>query len=92
MDFKIEILCQKCKCSCELRPVDFKDRVAMECPNCGQAFPADAYNHLKAGVIELGKVREYIYEDEENPYFENLFMVRVKSYGNLHNLFDQAEN
>lgn len=92
MDFKIEISCQKCKCSFELCPTDFKDRATMECPNCGQAFPAKAYSHLKSGVVELGKVQEYVCENEENPYSENLFLARVKSYGTLHSLFDRDEN
>lgn len=92
MDFKIVIMCEKCKCSFELRPEEFKARSSMECPNCGQAFPANAYNHLKAGVIELGKVQESVRENEDDPYSEDLFMVRVKSYGTLHNFFDQSEN
>ena len=80
MDFKIEILCEKCKCSCELRPEAFKERTSMECPNCGQIVPAEVYSHLKTGMIELGKVPQYVLEDAECPFSENLFMVRVRSF------------
>ena len=87
MDFKIEINCAKCKCLFELRPQDFKNRPNMECPNCGQAFPTTVYEKIKLGVDALGAVPEYVDEDSEN-----LFLVRVKSFGDLHNLFDRHEN
>ena len=38
MDFKIELTCHKCKCSCELRPTDFSERESMECPIAGRFF------------------------------------------------------
>lgn len=87
MDFKIEVSCAKCKCLFELRPQDFKNRPNMECPNCGQAFPSAIYEKIKTGVEALGAVPEYVDEDSEN-----LFLVRVKSFGDLHNLFDRPEN
>ena len=92
MDFKIELLCSKCKCFCELRPEEFKARASMECPNCGQALPADVYNDLKAGVEALGRVPERISENATNPFSEDLFTVRVKSFGTLHNLLDNRQN
>ena len=92
MDFKIELLCSKCKCSCELRPEEFKARTSMECPNCGQALPADVYNDLKAGVEALGRAPERISENATNPFSEDLFTVRVKSFGTLHNLLDNRQN
>ena len=92
MDFKIELLGSKCKCSCELRPEEFKARTSMECPNCGQALPADVYNDLKAGVEALGRVPERISENATNPFSEDLFTVRVKSFGTLHNLLDNRQN
>lgn len=91
MDFKICLNCARCECSFELRPQDFKARSSMECPNCGQAFPPDVYKDLKSGVAALGKVPEYVNENSENPFSENLFTVQVKSYGALHNLFDKPE-
>lgn len=91
MDFKVEISCEKCECSFELRPVDFKQRCSMECPNCGQAFPADIYEELKTGVIALGNVPEYIGEDSDFNS-ANLFKVRVKSFGILHKLFGQPND
>ncbi len=88
MDFKIEISCKKCDCSCELRPTDFKERVSMECPNCGQAFPAEVYKHLKTGVIELGQVSEHICTNPEDTlHITDIFTVRIKSYNALSNLF-----
>ena len=93
VDFKIDIFCNKCKCSYELRPTEFKDRAAMECPNCGQAFPAEVYKHLKIGVTELGMISESICAEPESAFFsEELFTVRVKGYGALHNLLDKPEN
>ena len=92
MDFKIELLCSKCKCSCELRPEEFKARTSMECPNCGQAHPAEVYNDLIAGVEALGRVPERISENATNPFSEDLFTVRVKSFGTLHNLLDNRQN
>lgn len=92
MDFKIEISCAKCKCLFELRPQDFKNRPAMECPNCGQAFPSAVYEKIKTGVEALGAVPEYVNEDSENPYSENLFAVRVKSFGTMHDLYDRSKN
>ena len=92
MDFKIEIMCEKCKCSCELRPEEFKERESMECPNCGRALPADVYSNLKTGVMALGKVPEYISEDAENPFSESLFMLHIKSFGTLHDFLDNDKN
>ena len=46
MDFKIELVCNKCKCAFELRPTDFRERTSMECPNCGQTFPSGIYSKL----------------------------------------------
>lgn len=92
MDFKIEIQCAVCKCSFELRPQDFKDRASMECPNCGQAFPADAFDDLKTGMSALGRVQEFVGENE-NPFSDpSGFTVRIKSFGNLHDIFDRESN
>lgn len=93
MDFKIELLCSKCKCSCELRPEEFKARTSMECPNCGSgAFRRMFTTNLKAGVEALGRVPERISENATNPFSEDLFTVRVKSFGTLHNLLDNRQN
>lgn len=92
MDFKIEINCLKCRCSFELRPHDFKNRPSMECPNCGQAFPATLYEKIKTGVEALGSVPEYIDEDSENPFAENLFIVQIKGFGALHSLSGSSNN
>ena len=92
MDFKVLISCEKCKCSFELRPEAFKNRTSMECPNCGQAFPVDVYEQLKAGVIALGNVPECIETDTGTAPNGSLFTVRVKSYGMMHDLFGASEN
>lgn len=91
MDFKIEVSCAKCKCLFELRPQDFKNRPSMECPNCGQAFPIAVYEKIKIGVESLGAVPEFVDENSENPYSENLFTVRIKGFGNLHDFYDRHE-
>ena len=82
MDFKISVYCQRCECSFELRPKEFKECADMECPNCGQAFPSDVYAKLKTGVIALGNVPEFL--EEEHP--DSLFTVRVIGFGNLNEL------
>lgn len=92
MDFKVKIECCNCKCVFELRPHDFKVRESLECPNCGQAFPANHYEDLKSGVSTLGRIPEHISEDDNNPYTENLFTVQVKSYGILHSLYGDSDN
>lgn len=88
MDFKIEIMCHRCSCTFELRPVEFKDRASAECPNCGQEFPQSIYAALKAGVTALGDIPENVDETAGNPLSETLFTARVKSFGTLHNLYD----
>ena len=65
MDFKVGIKCMKCRCSFELRPESFKIRDSLECPNCGQMFPKDVYEKLKAGVTALGEVPEQLPEDSD---------------------------
>ena len=92
MDFKIELLCSKCKCSCELRPEELKARTSMECPNCGQALPADVYNDLKAGVEALAGRPGTHQRECHKSIFRDLFTVRVKSFGTLHNLLDNRQN
>lgn len=84
MDFKILIKCEKCKCSFELRPVDFSDRENLSCPNCGQELEQSAFVHLKTGLVELSKVPDVIPEEanafslapEEKPQFS----LSVKEY------------
>lgn len=88
MDFKILVSCEKCRCSFELRPEFFRDRPSAECPNCGLAFPADVYEQLKAGVVALGNVPEFVKKDNGTEDKEPLFTVRVKSYGVMHDLLD----
>ena len=89
MDFKIELTCHKCKCSCELRPTDFSERESMECPNCGQVLPADIYAKLKSGIVLLGEVPKTITENDANPFAETLFTTQVKSYGDHYELLNQ---
>lgn len=89
MDFKIELACHKCKCSCELRPTDFSERESMECPNCGQVLPADIYAKLKSGIVLLGEVPKTITENDANPFAETLFTAQVKSYGDHYELLNQ---
>ena len=89
MDFKIELTCHKCRCSCELRPTDFSERESMECPNCGQALPADIYAKLKSGIVLLGEVPEKITENDANPFAETLFTAQVKSYGAHYEFLNQ---
>lgn len=91
MDFKVKVSCEKCECSFELRPDSFKSRPSMECPNCGQAFPADVYEDLKAGVTALGNVPEFI-GDGENSLDQGRFSVCIKSYGVMNNLFGDAND
>ena len=79
MDFKIELVCNKCKCAFELRPTDFRERTSMECPNCGQTFPS--------GIVLLGEIPEVIKEDEDYPLADTLFTAHVKSFDALHDLF-----
>lgn len=72
----------------------------MECPNCGQAFPADEYQDLKSGVTSLGRVPESVRDDD--PETEDTvdllfsrrrgFSMRVKSFGALHDLYDRESN
>lgn len=92
MDFKIEIMCQRCCCSFELRPVEFKQRTSAECPNCGQAFPEEVYTKLRTGVTTLGDIEEHVSASSDNPFSEGLFSMRVKSFGTLHDLYDNSGN
>ena len=95
MDFKIELVCNKCKCAFELRPTDFRERTSMECPNCGQTFPSGIYSKLKSGIysklksgiVLLGEIPEVIKEDEDYPLADTLFTAHVKSFDALHDLF-----
>ena len=87
MDFKIELVCNKCKCAFELRPTDFRERTSMECPNCGQTFPSGIYSKLKSGIVLLGEIPEVIKDDEEYPLADTLFTAHVKSFDALHDLF-----
>lgn len=86
MDFKVKVLCEKCECSFELRPDYFKNRPSMECPNCGQAFPADIYEYLKTGVTALRNVPEFIGDGENSLDQSNRFSVCIKNHGIMHNL------
>mgnify|MGYP000224832783 FL=1 len=89
MDFKIELVCNKCKCAFELRPTDFRERTSMECPNCGQTFPSGIYSKLKSGIVLLGEVPKTITENDANPFAETLFTAQVKSYGDHYELLNQ---
>lgn len=92
MDFKVVISCEKCQCSFELRPEDFKDRLSMECPNCCQAFPVEIYKQLRTGIVALGNVPEYISDDGNDLGEEQLFTVRVKSFGIMNNMFGKTDD
>ena len=84
MDFKISVKCGKCSCKFELRPQDFKERDAIECPNCGQAFPDDVYSDLKAGIKYLGRVPDTI----DDRGIENFaFKLDVCEYSIVTDLF-----
>lgn len=74
MDFKIELLCEKCSCATELRPKHFKPRSSMECPNCGQAFPDDVYESLKNAVHALGCISDSV----RNQYGKITFSLKVR--------------
>ena len=76
MDFKISINCGKCDCTFELRPVHFKSRDVLECPNCGQSFPNDAFEKIKTGLDILNAVPETMGGD----CFSHDFTVKVKEY------------
>lgn len=56
MLFKVKIDCCQCNCSFELSPKTFSQREHLECPNCGQAFPRDAFSALKDGMLSLSSV------------------------------------
>ena len=84
MDFKVEIKCEKCKCSFEFRPGEFVDRDAMSCPNCGQELDPSVFSHLKTGILELAQVPDMIPDDWElfpsAPQKELKFSLQVKGY------------
>lgn len=93
MTFKVEINCQKCGCSFELTPKFFVLREFAECPNCGQTFPQDEYENLKAGIQRLGSVPGLIGVDEtSNPFSESKtgFTAQVKECKNLYPELDPA--
>lgn len=84
MDFKILIKCERCKCSFELRPVEFAARDRLQCVNCGQELDQEVFSHLKSGLIELEKVPDIVpfgaarlsLNGEEKPEFS----LQVKEY------------
>lgn len=82
MVFKIEIMCHRCSCAFELRPVEFKNRTSAECPNCGQTFPADVYASLKLGISALGSVPETT-DDCANLFDKRGFSLRVKEFNSI---------
>lgn len=91
MDFKIAITCNVCKCGFELRPEHFKLRDSLECPNCGQVFPAEFYENLKTGVVALGEIPESTGTDSEILHNTG-FSIRVKSYNELLSMMGKSED
>lgn len=87
MDFKVAIKCEVCKCTFELRPVEFKDRDAIACPNCGLGLDQSVFSHLRSGIVELAKVPDRVPEDadpfSEDKSKEPQFSLSVKEYNSF---------
>lgn len=94
MTFKVKIDCRKCGCSFELTPKFFLLREFAECPNCGQVFPQNDYDNLKAGIQRLGSVPGLVGADKENddflPKSDKGFTIRVKECTNVYPELDSA--
>lgn len=89
MDFKIKVKCEDCRCTFELRPVDFKKRDRLECPNCGLQFPDDIFQSLKTGIEALGDVPERAtLGPDSSPIGEkpHCFLLSVESYSEINDI------
>lgn len=94
MTFKVKIDCRKCDCSFELTPKFFLLREFAECPNCGQVFPQNDYDNLKAGIQRLGSVPGLVGEEKESdsPFSkpDTGFTLQVKECQNVYPEIDSA--
>ena len=80
MNFFISILCKKCLCQFQLCPDNFKERDSMECPNCGQPFPDDAFKKLKTGITMLGEIPESLPDSEFPSGVDSQFSLKMCEY------------
>lgn len=88
MDFFVSIKCKKCLCAFELRPENFKQRDSMECPNCGQPFPADAYEKLKIGITTLGEIPWSLPESSDFLNGDAQFTIKMREYNLVQKTLD----